>query len=482
MTRRTGFSLMAALLLAGCAAVPDIKPQLSATTPATLGLDAGGGIGAQARIADNWWTGFGDPQLDRLIAMGLAGNPDLAAALARVRAAQAQVEGAHGELLPTVNGTGQISRAHIAERLLPPPVGGSTGNMGIAAASFGWDLDLFGRHHDLLRQAASSAQAAQLDAASARLAISVSIAQAYVGLAQANQLLQVADGFVQTRQQALGLVRDRIRSQLASQFDLAQAQTLLDEAQQARIRAVQQREVLIHALAALVGRGADFYGAIDAPVLALARPPGVPDLLPADLLVRRPDLLAGQARIEAAMQGRKAAAAAFLPDVSISALAGLTTIGLQNFFKGSAVTALGGAGISIPIFEGGKLRAQYRGATADLDLAVASYNGSVVGAVHEASDAITNVRAADEDVATQARIVTGLRETVRLDRVRIDTGLGSRLDAIESGFRLLQAEQALVDLQGQALTRRIQLIAALGGGFHPDALAGTVATAGNPQS
>lgn len=478
MTRALAFPALAALLLAGCASVPHAAPQVTQVAPATLGL----GTSSDAHIADNWWTAFGDPQLDKLIAMGLAGNPDLDAALARVRAAQAQVQAANGELLPSVNGSVQVSRAHIAERLLPPPIGGSTGNMGIAVASLGWDLDLFGRHHDLLRQAASSAQAAQLDAASARLAISVSIAQTYVGLAQAERLIQVSDGFVQTRQQALDLVNNRIRSQLASQFDLTQAQTLLAEAQQARVRAVQQRDVLIHALAALVGRGADFYPEIAAPTLALAQPLAVPDALPADLLARRPDLLAGQARIDAAMQGRKAAAAAFLPDVSISALAGLTSIGLENVFKGSAISALGGVGVSLPIFEGGKLRAQYRGATADLDLAVASYNKSVFGAVHEASDSITNVRAADADVASQAAIVNGLRETVQLDRVRVDTGLGSRLDAVESGFRLLEAEQDLVTLQAQALARRIQLIAALGGGFDPAAPLQASVAKGDSQS
>jgi outer membrane protein TolC len=188
-------------------------------------------------------------------------------------------------------------------------------------------------------------------------------------------------------------------------------------------------------------------------------------MLPADLLGRRPDLLAGQARIEAAVQGRKVAAAAFLPDVNISVLAGLTAIGLDNFFKGSAGTWVGGGAISLPIFEGGRLKAQYRGAPADLDVAVASYNESVLGAVREASDAITNVRAADQDLAEQAQVVQGLRDTVHLDQVRVATGLGSRLDAVDSGFRLLEAEQSLVDLQANALTRRIQLIAALGGGF-----------------
>jgi outer membrane protein TolC len=119
----------------------------------------------------------------------------------------------------------------------------------------------------------------------------------------------------------------------------------------------------------------------------------------------------------------------------------------------------------LPIFEAGKLRAQYRAATADLDLAVADYNQSVLQAVRETSDALTGIKAADADLAQQKLVVAGLRDTVRLDGVRVSTGLASKLDAIDSGFRLLEAEQAQVDLQADALVRRVQLIAALGGGF-----------------
>jgi NodT family efflux transporter outer membrane factor (OMF) lipoprotein len=461
--RFTGAAL-AALALAGCVATPHVEPQVAQVAPGALGLDA-----STAHIDADWWKAFGDPQLNSLIATGLADNPSLAMALARVRAAQAQIDTEHAGLLPHVSASGQVDRARFGDKILPPPVGGADSDITIADASLKWDLDLFGRQHDLVRQATASADAARLDAAAARLAVSVAIAQTYVSYARAERLIEVANGFVATRQQALGFTRSRIRNQLASRFELEQAQTLLAQAEQARTQATQQRDTLVHALAALVGRGADFYPQIAKPALALDRAPGVPAMLPADLLGRRPDLLAGRARIEAAVQGRKAAAAAFLPDVSISALAGLTAAGFGNFFTGGAFSYSVGPAVSLPIFEGGKLRAQYKGATADLDVAVASYNDNVLGAVREAADAISNVRAADQDLADEGRVVAGLRETVRLDQVRVATGLGSQLDSIESGFRLLEAEQALVGLQGDALTRRVQLIAALGGGFDPSA-------------
>ena len=460
MNRIMAFPTLAALLLAGCAAPGNIQPQVAQLSSATLGLDSG-----TAPIDGAWWQAFGDPQLDRLIDAGLAANPTLEGALARVRAAQAQIDTERSGLLPHVKGSAQVSRAHIAEKLLPSPIGGSTADVALAYASLSWDLDLFGRQRSAVRRAAASADAARLDVAAARLTLSVSIAQTYIELARAERLIEVADGFVQTRQKALGYTQSRVRNQLASQFDIKQAETLLAQAQQADTRATQQRDVLVHALAALVGRGADFYPQVTKPTLALGTAPQVPALLPADLLGRRPDLLAGQARIEAAVQGRKVARAAFLPDINISALAGLTAIGLGNFFNSGAGSYGGGPALSLPIFEGGKLRADYKGATADLDGAVASYNDSVLGAVREASDAITNVRSVDQDLAEQGRVVQGLRDTVQLDQVRVRTGLGSQLDAVDSGFRLLEAEQALVGLQADALSRRIQLVAALGGGY-----------------
>jgi NodT family efflux transporter outer membrane factor (OMF) lipoprotein len=460
--RRFAPAALIAALLAGACTTPRDATRVTQATPAVLGLGD-----ATPTINAEWWRAFGDPQLDRLMAMAMAGNPSLDEALARLRLAAAQTESERAGLRPQVTGSGQLDRARIGDKFAPPPIGGDDTNIAIAVGNLRWDLDLFGRRHALAARAAASAQAVRLDAAQARLAVSVSLAQAYVGLARAEKLIAVADDFVATRRQAVGFVQSRIRNQLASQFELRAAETLLAEAEQARAQAVGQREVLVHAIAAIAGHGADLYPRISAPSLVLDRAPTLPDALPADLLGRRPDLLAAQARIDAAVQGRKAAAAAFLPDISISALAGLTAVGLGNVASGGAFTYSAGPAVTLPIFEGGALRAQYRGATADLDEAVASYNDAVLGAVREAADAISTVRAGDRALADQDRIVAGLRGTVALDEVRVRNGLGSRLDAIDSGFRLLEAEQALVGFQADALTRRIQLVAALGGGFDP---------------
>jgi NodT family efflux transporter outer membrane factor (OMF) lipoprotein len=454
----------AALLLSACIAVPDAAQQVAQSGADQLGLAT-----PSAAISERWWESFDDPQLGRLIDEGLKSNPNLEAALARVRAADATVSAQQAAELPQVSADGQVlDQRFSGTYIIPPPYAGTTRWIPTVQSNLDWDLDLFGRQKAIVAMARSDAEATGLDAAEARLIIATSIAQTYIGLVREQQLIRVTHGFVQTRENALALIRSKAKYSLASEFDQRTAETLLAEAQQAELRASEQRDLLIHGLAALAGRGADFYPTISAPTLALDKRPLVPDTLPADLLGRRPDLLAGQARIDAAVSGEKVARTDFLPNVDLRALAGLASIGFGNFFSAGAATYGGGVAIHVPIFEGGRLRAQYRRASADLDVAVASYNDAVLRAVHESADALTRVRSNDSDVAQQERIVAGLRDTVRLDAVRTSTGLGSKLDAIDSGFRLLEAEQERVNLQAEGLTRRVQLIAALGGGFISD--------------
>jgi NodT family efflux transporter outer membrane factor (OMF) lipoprotein len=463
MKRLVVFPSLLAITLAGCAQVPHIQPQIAPIAPASLGLSGQG-----APVAERWWDAFGDPQLGRLVDAGLTGNPSLAAALARLRAAQAQVGVEHAAQLPQVAIDAGVTRERFSDHyLIPPPYAGTDRNIATAQAGLGWDLDLFGRQRARVDMARSGLAAAGYDAEAARLAISTAIAQTYISLARADRQIVVARGFVATREHSLEFIRARKQSNLSSDFDLRSAETLLAQARQAQVRAERERDVLIHALAALTGRGADFYGTITPPTLALDAGPAVPDVLPADLIGRRPDLLAGQARIAGAQAGRKVARAEFLPNINLQAFAGLAAIGFGSFFTAGAQNYGGGAAIHLPIFEGGRLTADYKAATAQLDIAVADYNTAVLGAVRETADALTQVHSADADLAQQDLVVAGLRDTVRLDQVRISTGLGSHLDTIDSEFRLLEAEQALIDLQADALGKRVQLIAALGGGFDP---------------
>jgi len=460
------------LALAACS-IPSNGPPPTLTDAAQVGI----ANGPAATIDSEWWRAFGDPQLDALVSQALAGNPSLAAAAARVRLAQSEIRGARAGALPHISVDAQEQYQRFSEHyIIPPPFGGSTEWVGQAQANLNWNLDLFGRQAALVAQARSSAEAAALDAAAARLMIATAVAQGYVDYVRADMLAKIANDFVQTRTESLRLARTRILNGLASEFDARAAETLVAQAQQVAARAAGDRELATHALAALVGRGADFYATLQPPVLDVTHSIALPSVIPANLLGRRPDIRAARARVESASAARRAARAAFFPNINLIALAGFQSLGLSNLFTSGSATYGGGAAISLPIFQGGQLSANFAGATARRDVTVADYDTAVLRAVQEVADAISQLRTAETEAADQRAVVQGLEATVKLDRIRLTTGLGSQLDVLSSGDRLLTAQQAAVNIAAAGATARVRLFAALGGGFTdapPTTTAGT---------
>ena len=176
-------------------------------------------------------------------------------------------------------------------------------------------------------------------------------------------------------------------------------------------------------------------------------------------------------RRAAAAAGRQVARKAFYPNINLLGLAGLQALGIGNLFSSDASTYGAGAAIHLPIFEGGKLKADYAGATAQMDAAIAGYNQAVLGAVRETADALTRAKTLSDALAQQQAAANGLAEVQRLNAVRVSTGLDSRLDLIGSDVRLLAARQQTVNLQADKAVAQIQLLVAVGGGFDPAATA-----------
>ena len=461
---RATLALIAAGLLAGCAAVPHDPPLVHQSSAATLGLDRAD----VAQVAPDWWAALGDPQLDRIMAAALSGNPSLDAALARLRIAQAGITAQKAGLLPHIDYDASEQRQRLSARyIIPPPYAGADEWVGTEQASLSWSLDLAGRQKAMIDSARASADAARLDVAAARVALGGAVAEAYVNLARADAEARIAGEFVQSREASLHLAQTRKTSALASDFDISAAQTLLAEARQQQLRAQGNRALMIHALAALAGRGADYYATIGEPALNLANALPVPNALPADLLGRRADIVAARARIEASEAGRREAKARFYPDIDLRAFIGTSALGLGALFTGSALSAGVGPAVHLPIFEGGALNAGYRAAVGGVDVAVSNYNDVVTNAVKQAADALSSVQTSTADAEQQRAIVTNLRETERLDAVRVRTGLGSRLDILEAGDRLLAARQAQANIDADGAINRIRLLVALGGGFSP---------------
>jgi NodT family efflux transporter outer membrane factor (OMF) lipoprotein len=453
-----------AALLAGCA-IPASKPMLAPVPAATLGLS--GDVAPQ--IAANWWRGFGDAQLDRLVGDATSGNPTLDAALARVRQAEAGLATQRANNGPDVVFDSQEQVARLSGiYTIPPPYAGTVRAVGTTQASLSWNLDLFGRQKAAIDAARASTQAAGLDLEAARLALAGAVVQTYVNMARAEMQAGIARRTIATRQDSLRLITVRIRNNLASKLDAQGALTLVAQAQQALLRAQAAQVLARNALAALAGRGSDYARAIQPTKLHLDAALPLPTAVPADLIARRADIAAAQARIAAAAAGRQVARKAFYPNVNLAALGGFQAIGLGNLFSLDAGTVGAGPAVHLPIFDNGRLKADLAGATAVLDLATADYNDRVIGAVREAADAIARIGSLQADRARQAQVVRGFVETGRLNAIRVSSGLDSKLGLVDNDIRVLDAQQADADLAADAALQRVALVLALGGGFSPE--------------
>lgn len=459
MRRLVGL-LLATSLLAGCVDAPSTVPSQTALKPVSLGLSAA----PTPAIADRWWAAFGDPQLDALVDQALKGSPTLQVALARMREAQAQLSVSRAATYPQITLDGQDQRTHFSSNyIIPPPYAGTMRWYGQVQANLSWSLDLFGKEAAQVDAARSGADAAALDAEAARLALAGTVTQAYIALDRAYLLADVAEETVKQREAVLHLTQGRVNSGLDSKASDEQAKALLAIAKEDLIRANAARDLAVHQIAALIGRGADAYG-IARPKLnraALA----LPSMLPADLLARRADIAAAQARIAAATSGREAAHQAFYPDINLIGAAGFAAIGLSTLFNGSSGQYGIGPAIHLPIFDAGELRAKYAGATAQLDEAVASYNQSVVSAVKQTSDAVTQLQALEGQAAQQGEALRAAHASFDLAARRYRSGLSPQLNVLSAEDVLIQAKRQEASLSADLLSARVSLLMAMGGGY-----------------
>ncbi|MBN9590249.1 MAG: hypothetical protein BGN85_10515 [Alphaproteobacteria bacterium 64-11] len=455
-------ALMASLLLSACVATPPTDPQIAQVKTEKLGLDGA----PMAPVPVAWWKAFKDPQVDRLAPQVIANNPSLTAAMARLRAAQAELSVNQAEDMPQVTLDAQEQRLLFSkDYIIPPPYGGSYRWYGQVLGNFSWNLDFWGKQAALIDKARGTAQAAALDVEAAHLALSGGFAQAYIGLLLNYQDGDIADATVAEREGIVKITQGRVDAGLENASALEQAKALLSLARADQLRYQAARETDVHAIAALAGEGANAYAGIVRPTPDLDAALPLPTQLPADLLARRPDILAARARIDAAMAGRKAAHAAFYPDINLVAMVGFQAIGLSNLIGGDSFTYGAGPAIHLPIFDAGKLRAEYAGATAQLDEAVADYNGAVVNAIKQAADAMTQVKSLEQQRLRQQEAVQSAGRAFKIAEDRYRSGLSTQLPMLQAEATLLQARQGLAAVTAQSTIQRITLLLTVGGPF-----------------
>jgi NodT family efflux transporter outer membrane factor (OMF) lipoprotein len=455
------------LALSACITPPKLDPPQQLIADERLGLSSQLSAAAPAQP---WWTGLNDSQLDRLMQQALADNPTLAQAIARVREAQSFADATRAGLAPSISFNAQEARLRIsAHDPVPPPFAGSVQWQGHEGLDLSWDIDFWGRQASLLKQARSQASAAALDVASARLALSGALAQAYIDLYRNNALADVAQRTEAQRQRILEITRRRVQAGLDTNVELREASGAVPEAHVALLQARAAAALDTHQLAALSGQGAEAYAQVQRPTLDPATFLSLPAALPADLLGHRPDVLAARDRIEAARAGRAAAKAAFYPDINLAAFAGTSAIGLGNLFQSASGSYGAGPAIHLPLFDAGRLRADYRGAAAEIDAAVAAYNQSVLHAVRETSDQLTLVASMQDQIVQQQRSLDDAEAAYRLAEERYEAGLASYLTVLNTETAVLSARRVHVALLSDQAIARVNLLLAVGGSFDPQA-------------
>ncbi len=465
-------SLSRALLLAGvaslaaCANFSGISPQSTALTSEQLNFTASSTVQALPAL---WWESFGDAQLNRLVADALANSPSLRVAqtrLDRVQAAQDSLRGTEG---PQVNASLDMTRQRFsATSIYPPPLGGSVRNIGTLQLGASWEIDFWGKNRAALNAALGQEQAALADAQAARLLLASSVTRTYFQLVRLEAQLGIAKRTLAQREQTRNLVQDRVNAGLDTQLELQQSLGGLPEAKLQIEILQEQKQWALNALAALTSKP-NVTPAFDVPAQSAIKKVAIGNSMPMDLLARRPDIAAAQQRARAASFDVDSAKAQFYPNINLMAFTGLSSIGFDNLLEaGSAQWGVGPA-VRLPIFDGGRLRANLRTKTADLDAAVESYNSVVIEAVRDVADQLASAQSIDKQQTEQAQAQSHAETAYAIATQRYEAGLGTFLHVLTAETAVLAQRRAAADLQARALDTQVQLMRALGGGFQDNA-------------
>jgi multidrug efflux system outer membrane protein len=453
-----------AALLAGCAGMPP-KPKpvvLPNEAPlAGLALQGGGSWPAQ-----DWWQRYQDPTLDALIALGLGSSPTLATAHARFDTARQSVRVAGAAAGVQVTAVGDIERQRLSDNgLFPPQLLGFTWyNQADLGLQFSYTFDWWGKQRDLIQAAMDEAHAAQADHSAAALLLTSSIADTYFGWQADQARLALARGREATVQREGAIAVQRVRADLDSEDSLRNADVAVAAAREQIANLEGSAKLRVVALAALVGRSV-----ADLPPLTPKPLPVTPDAIPdgvsLDLIARRADIAASRWRVEAAEKNLASARAEFYPDISINALAGLSSIDIGKLLEYGSRVPQAEAAIHLPLFDSGRIKAHYGAVQASINSAVETYRETLVSAAREvATQATTRAQLAAQR-AQRAIESDAARQLEASAAARVRQGVVDPRSELTAAEASIQQQDALLQLDAAALSADIALQRALGGGY-----------------
>ena len=449
------------MLLAGCAAVgPDYQRPAMALPAQYPGADDAN-ASSDAALSSRWWTLYGQPELDDLVAQALARNRDLEQAVARVEQADALARQAGAALLPRLDLGAGATRARVSPLSFPP--NGATGNVYQLGLSASFEIDFWGR----LRRGREAARAQLLASAYARDTVQLTVAalttQAWFGLRALDEQVALTRSTLNTRVEGLRLLNLRLKNGTSSQLDIEQAEGLRAASAVLLQELVRQRALLQTQLGVLVGR-LDLRLA-EAPLGGLPVPPQPPAGLPSALLERRPDVRGAEAQLAAASARIGVARAEQLPSVSLTGSLGTESAELGDLLKSPSRIWSIGLGLAQPLFDGGRLAARSDQAAAEHREAQGAYRGAVEDAFKDVADALANAQAAQRSQTDLESADRAAANALRLAQARYDSGYSGHLDLLDAQRSAAAAQLDLVRNRQAQLSSSVDLFRALGGGW-----------------
>jgi outer membrane protein, multidrug efflux system len=455
--RAATFALL--LALAGCSSLIPQYSRPSAPVPPTYSAELASATPASGEAAADieWQRFFTDDRLKRLIGIALTNNRDLRVAILNIEQARASYQVHRAALYPAIGVGASATRQPDAFGHLEQVYAA-----GLVVSSY--EIDLFGRVHDL----SEAALAQYLATAEARKAVQISlvasVATTYLSVAADDELLKVTEQTLVTREESTRLTKLRFDNGASSELDYRQAESLLEGARATLAATVRQRALDVNALALLLGQTPPEQPApvplADAHMLA-APPAG----LPSDLLVRRPDIRSAEQLLLASNANIGAARAAFLPHITLTTSAGTASTQLSGLFKSGSFAITGTVQLLQPIFDFGLNQANLDIAQIDRDIAIAQYEKTIQTAFREVSDALAGRATLGEQLRAQAAQTHALEIAYRLADLRYRSGASSYLDSLEAQRSLFVAQQLLIQAEATQLQNDVALYRALGGGW-----------------
>lgn len=464
MLPRRSVLLALPALLAGCAVGPRYeRPDTGFAAAFKEAPAADGWVPAQPGDAldrGDWWTRFGDPQLDALAARVQISNQNIAAAVANYAQAQALVREQRAALLPTLSLEGSARRSG------PVRGGGGSSRSYAASVAADWSPDLWGRLGEAVNSAQANAQASAADLASARLSAIGALAANYLALREADAETVLLDETIAGYERALAITRNRYDAGIAAQTDVLQAQTQLLSAQAERVALRRSRATYEHAIAVLVGVTPSEFSI--APAAWRPVVPPVPTGLPSLLLQRRPDIAGAERAVARANAQIGIARAAYYPSIGLSASLGGSASRVGDLFSASSLLWALGVSVAQTVFDGGARDAATDAARAAHAASVASYRQTVLSAFQDVEDQLsaTAALAEQEGLRREASQAADRTEQQMLNRYR--AGQVGYSEVVSAQASALGARRTLAQVQLARQTAAVSLIQALGGGWEAD--------------